>query len=446
MDVANLVLKDFIEMLSLTDSETKDYIAQLETNKEIARILDVGVSVIKRVELTRDVEYIKKEAKAIASNFEKSTHANIEFLSGQLSELVSKNFDPNKDSSYLKLTVDHLRKELETFKTGVSSSVKLMIENAEKVSTDKLEDVEKSLDDIGEKLNPDLETSYLGKMKSTVKGVQTEIGNMLDNSQIGSFAYNLEEELGRYFGEKSPILVDVQKIVSAFTELVNISIISLREEIAKKSGEEEAMKKSAIKGFTFEEEVEDVISQYASNKSEVYVNTAKVSQTSGTSKKGDFVYEFEDGNRTVIEAKDKIYNGVKPTLKYLDEAMETRSCDYAILVVANIEQLPKNSLGFNIYEGNKMMCVLPFLPYAMQFLRMYIEAKNTDSLELNPDVIVNGVERIQNQVKNFVTMKSKLTSLSNNTVNSVNEIKSLLDGVHEEINSVLGDINLELKK
>lgn len=446
MEVASLVLKDFIEMLSLTDSETKDYIAQLETNKEIARILDVGVSVIKRVELTRDVEYIKKEAKAIATNFEKSTHANIEFLSGQLSELVSKNFDPSKDSSYLKLTVDHLRKELESFKTGVSSSVKLMIENAEKVSTDKVADVEKSLDDIGEKLNPDLETSYLGKMKATVKNVQEKINNMLDNSQIGSFAYNLEEELGKYFGEKSPMLESVEYRLDVFKDKINSEIIKLREEIAKKEGEQEGLKKTAIKGFSFEDDVEEVVSNYASLKSEVYVNTAKLSQTSGSSKKGDFVYEFEDGNRIVIEAKDKIYNGIKPTLKYLDEAMETRSCDYAILVVANIEQLPKNSLGFNIYEGNKLLCVLDFLPYALQFLRLYIEAKNTDSIDLNPDVIVNGVERIQNQVKNFVTMKSKLTSLSNNTVNSVNEIKSLLDGVHEEINSVLGDINLELKK
>ncbi len=427
MDEDNLLI--YLKDLS---PETRDYFEKFEVpTEEAIRVLDVGVSVIKRVELTRDVEYIKKEAKNIVMTFEKTMSNMLLNFGKDLETTVSVNFDPDVDTSYLKKTGDFMRKEIKDFKTGVNDTTKLVIANAEKVSTDKLNDVNTSLKDIGEKLNPNDTTSYLGILQSSVTATKDHILDTLDATKEGTFANLLKRGLEKYFGDQSPMLASFQIKLDNLHGAVQDEIIKLREEIAEKKGQDEMLDKAAIKGFKFEDELEDYLSTISGLSSDVCTRVSTSAE--GSSLKGDFIYEFNEGPRLVIEAKDTNV-GLKPTLEYLNEAMKTRSVDFSIVVTKDPAQLPKSVRLFNMYEGNKLFCYAGTVELALRFARLYLtQVKGSGENEINTADILIEVEKIQNSLKNIQTIKAKLTNMTKFVSTTNSGIDDILNEVADAI-------------
>lgn len=424
--------------------EVREYLEQFETYKdEIIRLLDVGLAVVKRVELTRDVEYIKKEAKNIISEFNNSLDSNLDEFEKKLNLSLVANFDPSADSSYTKKMGNFFREELLGFKNGVSDTIKIMMDNAEKVSTNRLNDISDSLDDIDEKLNPELEVSYLGKLKKFIENAQNEINKNLDSKVEGTFAERLKKGLEHYFGDSSPILTEFDSKMDVFSDKINSEIIKLREEISFRKGVDETMQKTAIKGFAFEDEVEEFLSNYSSIYEDISVRFSTAANFAD--KKGDFGYTFNGMTPIVIECKNSSI-GLKPTLEYLDLAMENRACDFSIVVVKLPEQLPKDVKGFNLYEGNKLFVDFDNLAIALKFTRLYKNFSSSDSSAINKSIITNGISKIQNSLKNISGVKTKLTSIAKNTTSSIDDVKLILDALQKDINSVCDIIFAEVEK
>jgi Asp-tRNA(Asn)/Glu-tRNA(Gln) amidotransferase C subunit len=408
--------------------------------EEMLRLISLGLIVTERVQASQDMDFVKRETEGMLNNISTSFNESLNDAYQTLGDILLKGLDPDVDASYLNKMKTWLRDELKT----VKDTAELIIKNAKEVSTDELVKIEKGIADANTNFDPAREDSFLGKFKSTIVNTSSEITALLDFSNTDSFAFKLSKEVETYFGKSSPIIYGVQEVIKDHQKNITEELVKLREEIAKQQGIEGVMDKTAIKGFKFEEQLMEQLEEIAEPYGDNVIETGKQADAS-RSKKGDFIYELKEQHRIVVEAKDEAI-GLKPMLKYLDEAMTTRSCDFAILVTKNDEQLPKQVGLFNLYEGNKLFCSSQFVKFAIRWSRLYLTSVKGESVEgLDITKISNSLEAIDKHMKDFVVIKKKLTALSNATSKSVDEIAALLSKAESNINSELDDIETELK-
>jgi hypothetical protein len=408
--------------------------------EEILRLISLGLIVTERVQASQDMDFVKKETDNMLNSVSLSFKEKLDDAGRTIGTMLENTLSPDVDISFIGKMKTWLRDELKT----VKDTADLIIKNAKEVSTDELIKIEKGISEANTNFDPAREDSFLGKFKATITNTSSEITALLDFSNTDSFAFKLSKEVETYFGATSPIVYSVKEVMKESEKTMIEEVVKLREEIAKQQGIEGVMDKTAIKGFKFEEQLMEQLEEIAEPYGDNVIETGKEADAS-RSKKGDFIYELKESRRMVIEAKDEAI-GLKPMLKYLDDAMTTRSCDFSILVTKNDEQLPKQVGLFNLYEGNKLFCSSQFIKFAIRWSRLYLTSVKGEVVE-GVDIvkISNSLESIDKHMKDFVTIKKKLTALSNATSKSVDEIAALLSKTESNINDELDDIETELK-
>jgi hypothetical protein len=321
-----------------------------------------------------------------------------------------------------------MRNGLKEFKIDVAATTKLMLENAKEISTDKISEVKNALDIT----------------KESIVKFQQALSEQTDFNKIDSFPNKMLKETEKYFGKESPLVNVVQTIVNSFSNDINNSIISLREEIARKEGSDEMLKQTAVKGLIFEEEINIRLGDIAKNYSDI-VTMVGTEKEKGNAKKGDFIYEFNGGDRIVIECKDSSI-GLKPMLDYMNLAMENRSADFGILLTKTADQLPNQVGVFNLYE-NKLFCSAEYLEFAIRWTRLYLaKIKSVEKIEgINKNVIEDKLKGITAELKNLVTVKKKLTSVTNFVSSENTAIAEVLTKMSQEINNHLEQLEEEIK-
>lgn len=394
-------------------------------------LMDVGVTIMNKIQVSSDVEVLKKEFENLTLKINDLFRDTEDKFGERLSKNMDDNFNPDSTTSYLGKTISHIRKELADFNKNISEKTTGMIENASKLSTQKLADVER----------------YLVDFKKHVDGIKEQLDKELDESYSEGFASSLKDKLDEISEDDSPLVEAIRDIMKNFREGFEKEIQEVRDMISKEEGKVEMISKtSQMKGQLFEDELLVTLEQLARPFGDSVEATG--TQTKGSaSKKGDFIYELSEGHNIVLEAKDTNVT-LNSMRKYLDEAMETREASFSILVAKHIDNLPKQVGCFNMFDGNKIFVTVDFLEFAIRFARMYLLQVSGEVIEgVDKTAIVNSLETIRAKFKEITAIKTKLSKLKNSTNETLDTVtsnlESIVNGISDELKSIESEIETE---
>ncbi len=444
------------------DLEILDYINRRVSAGEdfkqiIEQIMSVGVAVLQRVQSSRDVEFVKKETEKLIQNFQSTVNNLEKEISKKVENQISDLFNPEVEDSYTKKfgkflneNLDGFRKDIKVDINGAKEISHLLIKSTKELNEEKMSKIETGLKSAEENFNPELESSYFGKIKTIITKVDSDLQNQLDDQKIGSFAYRLKEDASELFGEDSPIIKTITEIIEDKTAEFNESLLKLREEIAKEQGKDEgakeAMEKSALKGRSFEEELMEQLEDTAKIFGDMVESTGDTATQGSLNKKGDFIYTLNTKQQILIEAKDRAL-GLKPSLKYLEESMNNRGLDFSILVFKHTDQLPRQTGPFNFYEDNKILTSAEYLRFALQWARIYQnKAENKMVDGVNETLVLQRIEDILARFKDISNLKTKLTQMQSSVNSNSDSIRSILDSLKDDVFFYLNDIENEFIK
>lgn len=423
----------------------------------IEQILSVGVAVLQRVQSSRDVEFVKQETEKLVRNFQNTVAKLEEEISKKVESQISDLFNPDLEDSYTKKFGNFLNENLGQFRNDIKQNIvgakevsELLIKSTKELNEEKMSKIESGIKTAENNFNPELETSYFGKIKNIVTDVNSNLHNQLDDQKVGSFAHRLKEDASHLFGEDSPIIKTIEEIITNKTKEFNDHILKLREEIAKEQGKDEGVKetmeKSALKGRSFELDLLESLEDIAKSFGDIVEYTGDIAENGTTSKKGDFIYTLNTGQAIVIEAKDREL-GMKPSLKYLNDTMQVRGVNFSIIVFKNSEQLPRQAGPFNFYEDNKVFTCMDYLKFAIQWSRIYLnKAENKLVDGVNETLVLQRIEDILNKFKDISNLKTKLTQMQSSVNSNTDSIRDIVDRLKDDVIIYLNDIENEFIK
>lgn len=425
--------------VNVTDKAVVEYLNNSPTpvEDEVNRLLSIAVSVIQRVQVSQDVDFVRKEAQLIVQKFSNDVDRVQENIMSGVKQLIDSVIEPK-----VKTHLDTLRANVESELNRVKNDMTAITKDVRELTSDSVSTM-RNLVQVSEKsFDPNLSTSYLGILKSRVESVSSEISTILDFQKKGSFAEKLDSIIVERFGHDSLLVAVVKDIINANAQQVSESIVNLREEIARREGADAMLQSTAqLKGALFEDELYEKLETIASNFGDIVEHVGKEKETSSSSKKGDVVYTFSDSIPIVIEAKDTPI-GVKPMLKYLDEAMSTRNVQFSIIVTKHADQLPKQVGMLEVYNGNKLFTCIEHVEFALRYARLYIKLQR-DTVKTD-DIDVTEVKKHLDSIRlSFVemkTMKQKLTTMKKTVSDTVEATSDSLDGMKRIIEATLLEV------
>jgi hypothetical protein len=282
--------------------------------------------------------------------------------------------------------------------------------------------------------NKDLYEILENILKSgVIASKSVQVGNQVDyvEKKFMLIQNKLEKQLNDQFGTQGDAIKD--SMTDMFHKLgvelgINQAVLNEHE-------------KGTQKGVEFEEYCKEHISNIAKHHNDRLEATGTMPGIIEGSKKGDFVYTIQDsGKKIVLEMKDYSSKQSTPKLEaYLNEAIENRGADYAIVVSKKSSSLSKEVGIFQEY-GNKLFVALTteetdnaelqneLLVIALRWARLRLKQK---SGTVDSSMIIEKIENIQRTMKDFSNIKRKCTSIK---------------GISDEISEDLDQLRDKIKK
>lgn len=446
-----------------TNEEIINYlVGQLKIGEKkediIEKVLSVGVAVIERVQSSRDLEFVKKETEKLMTEFQNGVTTLESNIQKNVETQISKYFNPDIDGSYSKKFLNFLRekavafqKEIEPLINGAKEQSKLLIDNSSTVSNQKLSAIETGIKEAEKNFNPDLETSYFGRLKSIISGVESKLNLQLNDQQTDSFAHKLKLDAEKHFGKESPVIQSINGIIETYSKQVTTEINGLRDLISKEEGKKEGVlelfDKSAMKGASFEDEALERLEELAQPFSDVVEYKGNTPEIGTQSKKGDYLYQLKEGPKFVIETKDQESLSLKAAIDYLDNAMKLRGVDYGIFIFKKESQLPKAVGSFGFYNNNKLVTSYSNLDIALRWTRIFLTKVENKYVEgVNKAEVLEKLKNIQTKLKEITTAKTKLTQIQTAVESNTESIRTILDNLKSDIEKYVSDIESEFNK
>ena len=315
--------------------------------------------------------------------------------------------------------------------------------------------------------NPDKELERLLKLSILVQGsagtmisakyvekafdglkdkVSQNIDRILDPN--GEFAGLLE----RHFGESGTIktVLDPDREDTPLNRLrtaIHTELSEIKDAVVMQKGYLDAAKKGTQKGVEFEETCEPEICSMAEAHSDMVESTGSAAGNLGRSKKGDFVVTIGGTEkRIVFEMKHRVDMVLPEIRRQLNEAMENRRADYAVLVSRNRDALPKEAGWFNEYDGNKLVCAVSetdedgenmwVVRIAYRWARLRVASGAEKELSVDPEAITQGIREIESSLRR---MKAVITQCRAITA-SAEKIEDVMKGEEKKIRDKIDDI------
>ncbi len=219
----------------------------------------------------------------------------------------------------------------------------------------------------------------------------------------------------RIAGEQS----DSLRAMSARLEAMRVEIAQLRSEKEKLAEIAAVEDKGTAKGRTYEEAVAEALDALAGGRGDDCDAVGDVRGEGG--KKGDFVVAIDACSgpargKIVFEAKNKKLSR-NEALAELDGAMETRTADYAVLVVPGEDKLPARTHPLREFNGDKLFVTFDpedgstlALEVAYGLARARVLMARAAGGGIDAGALRVEVERAQGAMEDVRRIKSQLTN------------------------------------
>ena len=381
--------------------------------KEVLRCLDVGVSVLKRVEVVSEMEFVETRVTALTERFGR----DLESLRGALLQELERRFSPHQAGSYTALVNTFFSSKKEEF---------------ERIA-------ERSLNSFGMDQN---------NLKNALEEFARDLSAKLDPDQRGSFFSELVNRIEERFGKGGALegfltahlsLDREDSPLSRFLVRVERGLTELRMEIAEyKAATETRAQISAntpIKGKNLEEEVLGVLSRIARPFNGDYIEDVRSVSGPTGSKIGDFVYHVHTGGaRIVLEVRNEPLASLPRALKTLEEAKTNRGAQYAIYLAGEEVQLQEQTGQWSEFDGDKAISHLGLLEVAVKVARARLAAEAAEVDGVDISAITMELGAVRRALKKLSTIKGEATG-----------VQAAGDRIHKLVDELKSDIEDRLR-
>jgi hypothetical protein len=255
---------------------------------------------------------------------------------------------------------------------------------------------------------------------------------------------------------KAGVVREVQSVGRAQTQTlqeVGVRLAALQQQLGElrvereKAEEIEAERERGTdKGRTFEELVYEAVDAIAAVQGD---DCDAVGDLKGaTGRTGDIVVGIDACNgpargRIVFEAKTAKMSKTK-ALEELDEALQQRDANFAVLVVPNDEKVPAKLRQLREYNGDKLIVTFDpgtegpvglELAYSLARARVLMSKSESDGIDAS--AVRNTVERALNAMEQVRRVKSQLTGAKT----SIDNANSILEDMAGHVREHLRDID-----
>lgn len=438
--------------LEVVDEEILGYLRKFPTEQwtaEATRALQIGVAVLNKISINNDMHYLDSQIAKTLHTVEREFQS----LASQFQNQLLSALDPHREGSYLAIANQSIQQRTD----GVSNSLNVIIRNTQEMLIQQLRQLENEYTKMDFKLNPSNEAGYLGAIHSQILQFEGGLARQFNETDTASFVGKLKSCVNDYFGENGEVLrileSKLQMDLEGRTPLgqlfvgLKAEISSLRDTVVRIVAKQEFVDQTTKKGFVFEEVVLQRLEVIAKPLGDIVSDISLKVEAISNSKKGDFLYQYGDsGTRVVLDAKN--YGKLKSLpamLAYIKEAMKERDAQFGIIVAPDEQSLQKQVGSWNAYN-NCIVCAVDFLDVALKYAKYYVQLTNSENVTLNTGSVQMKLEEIERKLKEFTTMKAKLTKLSNGVATAVQEIQALIDETRDRIQQLLEEIDHEFKK
>lgn len=372
-----------IDGLVVADETLARLVAEaLDPDSVAADALEIGARVLDREQTGANAEFVKTEFEKVSKSVEAEFGERAKQAAEELGRKLDQVFDP--DSGHLSKSLDELFSDGSS--TAVQHRVKELVSEALQRSHS---DLRKQFASTDEGVNP------LADFKARTVDAIKEADERQNKTQRALLAQmnELEKQLQGLRDEK-------QKL----------------EELA------DERERGTAKGRTYEEAVCQALDAIASVLGDVADPVGDESGAGG--RKGDVLIGIDgctgpERGRIVFEAKDKQLS--KPKFYAdLDDSMEQRDADYAVLVVPTPEEVPARLHSLREYQGDKMIAVFDAdagstleLEFAYRVARARVSAQREGADEIDAAAIRTTVARAVAAMDDVRKIKSQLTTAQN---------------------------------
>jgi hypothetical protein len=422
--------KTCLEILpSELNDEAREFFVS-RTQKEYISAFEIGVSVLNRAGMSKDLDFVRSNALSIMASIDKQTTS----LGSLFQNLSRESFDPNVPTSYTNTFTQNLIKESASFQKALNAQMSAVSEAFRRV----------------ELTTSEGDGSVLGSLKKAVVGVQDFIQQQLDGSHTAGFAYRFREQFLEMLttmkkDSASTIEESVRRETAELLRVVNDGFTHVRETLAGAEARAEVMGRTAVKGVLFEEALYETLMEIASREGDVVEPSGTVRQVGG-SKKGDFLYTTYNKHLIVIECKDKPVS-LKESLDYMKLALEGRGSKLGILVAKESTQLQKQIGRWNVYD-NVIICCSDDIELTIKVAKIYTKllSVSSDSDSINLAVVHGKLSLIAEQMQRLTIVRAKLTGMTKSVTEGSSQIDMVLTEMKTAIDIQIADINKEVLK
>ncbi len=373
-----------IESLVLEDAVLADLVRRSDDPVGlIERIIAVGTRGVASMGATLDLADVEARIRQTARETSAASEARVAEMLTEARVAITRLLDPTAKDSFTSTTIE----EFAAWRDG-----------------------------LFERFDPERESSHTGRTIAAVASLlgpggalESRLTEALDPNRSGSGMGQIADLLERRIGE-------------------------IRELVAEERGRTEEAERGTMKGFEYEDEIEEALRSCAR---QMGATVERTSKTPGGIDRvvGDFVVEFDTGVRVAIEAKNKrnlSLTGSSGILEELDLAMSNRDATVAICVSKDPDAFPREVGPINVY-GRRVLVSDPgdgtMVWVALRWARQLAAQSSSSTLEFDAQAVRDGLQRLNQLAERFRSNRSHLT-----------QIKSSVVAVHES----LGDMRRDL--
>ena len=180
--------------LKVASNDVYEFLSRFETSaqreEEFKRALEVGASVLQKVQLVSNADYFDKRVEQLGARFE----ATIDQLQKAVLENVAKSFDPAEGKSYTRQLNDFFLQQRRELQGAVRDA-------AESIGKKK-EELENLID---ANFDTDDRESHLGKLATHIDAFEKEIEQKFDPNVRTSFISKLNDRLEEIFSDQGTL-------------------------------------------------------------------------------------------------------------------------------------------------------------------------------------------------------------------------------------------------